>query len=553
MNRFAGTAVLCAGMMLGVLFSISYQCIGQQKSAAADLEEVLTHAQAAQAADRYEDAARLYAQATMVQPGIAELWANRGLMEHFAGHPEQALVSFKHALALKPSLFTPLLFTGVEYVALNKPELALPNLKRALHLQPSNPDVSVALGKAYAAMNDPRQAAKAFQDAVGLRPHDTEAWYGLGTSCLAVIDQDGGRLAENQAASAWSKALYADAMLVQGRKLEAVDAYKQAAALSSTSEREIFSAVLLQMREAAASQTSAAVVPPAFIDEVLAVVQPSSGQLVPTCRTPRAGAISDRDTSALTQKMVCGYLDKDMVTAATAAASQLAITPNNPEALYWSVKANEKRAVEALARYEQLAPQSPATYDMVGDLYRRRSQPDSALEQYSKALVINPHDAPALMGSAASYLSIGNMEKTLTTAETALVDSPKDARLNLIAAEALVSLRRFADARPYLLQCLASVKGHDENSGLTSLGPRAHALLGQVEADAGNIPEAIAEMNLGLSSDQDGSLYFQLSRLYRKEGKVAEAQQAIDHAKEHIAQRRSRAALALKSSTEQSH
>lgn len=68
--------------------------------------------------------------------------------------------------------------------------------------------------------------------------------------------------------------------------------------------------------------------------------------------------------------------------------------------------------------------------------------------------------------------------------------------------------------------------------------PRAHALLGQVEADADNIPQAIAEMNLGLSSDQDGSLYFQLSRLYRKEGKMTEAQQAIDHAKELIAQRR---------------
>lgn len=96
--------------------------------------------------------------------------------------------------------------------------------------------------------------------------------------------------------------------------------------------------------------------------------------------------------------MKCSYLDKDIVTAARAAARQLAVRADNPEALYWSVKANEKRAVEALTRYEQLAPQSPATYDIVGDLYRRRSQPDSALEQYSKALDMNPHDAPALMG-----------------------------------------------------------------------------------------------------------------------------------------------------------
>jgi tetratricopeptide (TPR) repeat protein len=365
-----------------------------------------------------------------------------------------------------------------------------------------------------------------------------------------VIDQDGGRLAERHANSPWSKALYADAMLVQGRKLEAVDAYKQAATSSSITKREIFSAVLLQMREALASQASSAIVPPAAIDELLAVVYPSSGALNPVCATSTSRTSSGRDASALMQKMECSYLDKDMLVAATAAARQLATNPDNPEALYWSVKANEKRAVEALVRYEQLAPQSPATYDMVGDLYRRRSQPDSALEQYSKVLDINPHDAPALMGSAASYLSIGDMEKTLTAAKAALVDAPKDARLNLIAAEAMVSLRSYADARPYLIQCLALVKDHDKNAGLTSLGPRAHALLGQVEADAGNISEAILEMNLGLSSDQDGSLYFQLSRLYRKEGKTVEAQQAIEHAKELIAQRRHRAEIALKSSAE---
>ena len=526
--------------------------MGQQRHASPDLEEILTHAQAAQGADHYDDAASFYAQATKIEPEVPELWANRGLMEHFAGRSAEAVVSFKRALALRPSLFTPILFTGMDYVALNHPELALPYLKRALHLQPSNADVSVALGKAYAAMREPRQAASAFQDAAVLRPSDAEAWYGLGTSCLAVIDQDGGRLAERHADSSWAKALYADAMLVQERKLEAVDAYKQAAASSSTIEREIFSTVLLQMREASASQTPSAV-PLASIDELLAIVRPPSGSSAPICPASTQPAAASRDSSALMLQTACSYLDKDMVRAATVASNQLAINPDNPEALYWSVKANEKRAVDALARYEQLAPQSPATYDMVGDLYRRRLQPDSALEQYSKALEIDPLDAPALMGSAASYLSIGNMEKTLTTAKAALVNAPKDARLNLIAAEALVNLHRYSDARPYLDQCLASVKDREKDSTLTSLGPRAHALLGQVEAEGGNIPEAIAEMRLGLSSDQDGSLYFQLSRLYRREGKLAEAQQAVDHAKTLNAQRRSRAAIALKSSAERSH
>jgi hypothetical protein len=48
------------------------------------------------------------------------------------------------------------------------------------------------------------------------------------------------------------------------------------------------------------------------------------------------------------------------------------MNPEDPEAFYWSVKANEQRAVAALAQFESLSPHSPATYDMVGDLYRRR-------------------------------------------------------------------------------------------------------------------------------------------------------------------------------------
>jgi hypothetical protein len=69
--------------------------------------------------------------------------------------------------------------------------------------------------------------------------------------------------------------------------------------------------------------------------------------------------------------------------------------------------------------------------------------------------------------------------------------------------------------------------------------------LGRVDAKAGNIAEAIAETALGLSSGHDSSTYFQISRLYRLEGKTVEAQQAVNHAKALITQRRDRAVIAL--------
>ena len=57
------------------------------------------------------------------------------------------------------------------------------------------------------------------------------------------------------------------------------------------------------------------------------------------------------------------------------------------------------------------------------------------------------------------------------------------------------------------------------------LVPRIHALLGRVYANRGEDTQAIQELMLGLPSDDDGSIHFQLARLYQKTGqqKLAEA------------------------------
>lgn len=550
--------VICRGnahyavLLLGVLISTAGLGRGQDQPAKPHLEDVLDRAQAAQAADHYAEAAKAYAEATRLDSRTPELWANRGLMEHFAGDPSEALASFKHALALKPSLYTAILFTGIDYTALNKPALALPYLKRARELQPSNPDTSLALGKVFVAMHDPRQATSAYQDATIQNAKSSAAWYGLGTASLALIDQDGGRLAKRHGDTSWSHALYADEMLMQGRTSEAIDAYKLAVAGGSGTEHLTFAAVLMHMRESQASSAQPAILA-SSIDRLLSVLQTTPAQVVSACPVYVTASVThpNRKNEPDKQQMACSYLQNDVVASADLAAKRLAITPDDPEALYWSVKANEQRAVEAFAQFEHLAPQAAATYDLVGDLYRRRLQPDGALEQYAKALAIDPHDAAALLGSAAAYLSTGNMEQSMAAATIALADSPHNARLNLLMAEALMNLHRYSEAHPYLEKCLASTKEANDSSA-AELAPRAHALLGRVQAEAGNVPEAIVEMKLGLSSDQDGSLYFQLSRLYRGEGKLAEAQQAEATAKELLAQRRSRAVTALRSSADSS-
>ena len=87
--------------------------IGQQNQQT-NLESLLANAKQAQASGDYAAAASAYKQAVYIRPEIAELWANLGLMQHQTGDYAQAIQSFQKARKLKPSLYVPTLFLGVD-------------------------------------------------------------------------------------------------------------------------------------------------------------------------------------------------------------------------------------------------------------------------------------------------------------------------------------------------------------------------------------------------------------------------------------------------------
>ena len=77
---------------------------------------------------------------------------------------------------------------------------------------------------------------------------------------------------------------------------------------------------------------------------------------------------------------------------------------------------------------------------------------------------------------------------------------------------------KFEEAEPYLANC----KNLDPD-----LAPRLHVLLGQVYAATNRISEAISEYKLGLANDKDGSIHYQLARLYEKSGDKGAAEEQI--------------------------
>jgi predicted Zn-dependent protease len=136
-----------------------------------------------------------------------------------------------------------------------------------------------------------------------------------------------------------------------------------------------------------------------------------------------------------------------------------------------------------------------------------------------------------MLGLASAYLSNNSLDKAVETARLALERSPDDPELNLVMAEALVAKNQFAEAEPSLMKSLGAkpqMLGH------------VHALLGKVFAETGRTQDAIDQLKMGVSSDENGSIHYLLARLYRKIGDSKNAAEALEQMKSIKQQRRDR-------------
>lgn len=524
-------------VLLGMTASLlSWQACGQSQDLGALLDSALT----AQTAGKYGQAAALYRRATTISPGTAELWSNLGVMEFLTGELDPAAKDLRHALRLKPDLLASLLFLGKVYVQEGKPEQALPYLLRAQTLQSRDGEVLRSLGKTYESLHREREAALSYRLATEALPQDASAWLGLGSASLQLIALDGRTLATSAANSPWARALYADELLAQGRPLEATDTYNAVLASATPMEKAVLARMLAFMQYNP-SQFPVPAKSQAALQHLVDLtqgVQSAAGQAnVPVLCTERNHG---QTASALIMDAACAFWARDYAQSATEAQEALRQSPKNTEALYWSVKANERIAVEALSRVDDLAPNSPASHDLVGDLYRYQQQSDNAILEYRKALTLDPHDAAALLGAAATYFSVSQYDEATAMVQKALADRPLDPKSNLLMAEILGAQGHESESLPYLIKC-ANIAPQFQ--------ARVHYLLGRAAAKDGNLQEAIHQFELALPGDEDGSTHYQLSRLYRKTGELAKAQTAEAEAKALVARRDANAAVALREVT----
>lgn len=193
-----------------------------------------------------------------------------------------------------------------------------------------------------------------------------------------------------------------------------------------------------------------------------------------------------------------------------------------------TARADQERGMAALERAGDLEPESPRMHALLGDAYQHQQMFREARQEYSKMLALQPDSIAGLAGLAAACLYDGCLEEARATAQRALARDSADGEINLLMGEILVGKHEYAGAEPYLELSLRA---------RPDLLPRVHALRGRVFARTGRAKEAIHELTEGLASDEDGSVYYQLARLYQSSGDAKGAAAAFEKSEQIRAKR----------------
>lgn len=148
-------------------------------------------------------------------------------MYYQTGKDEQAIEAFRQAIRLKPGLFVPNLFLGLDYVKLKRFNEAIPYLKQAALLNTMDIQAQLALGQAYEGNGKTRLAIASYLRAVRLAPGNADGWFHLGVSYLDQVEADARLLLARHKDSGYLQALMADTFAEQGAFIQAAEAYKK--------------------------------------------------------------------------------------------------------------------------------------------------------------------------------------------------------------------------------------------------------------------------------------------------------------------------------------
>jgi tetratricopeptide (TPR) repeat protein len=499
-------------VVFGLFTFAMYLVAAPQADQAARLEALLDQAHQAQTKSEYGAAADAYAKAVAIRPDLAELWSNLGLMQYQSHQYAEAERALRRAVGMNKSLFVPNLFLGLDLLELKRPREAIQYLLAAETLNQQDIQVPLALGRGFHVLLDPARSRDWYQKAADLAPRNGDAWYGLGLAYLGLAESASAKLTSAFAESPYVTELTAEALVEQGRLNEAVRAYRSLLAANEPPPRcarTDYGLVLLRQGDRTQAEEQFE------HDGEACPAATKRGEAVPPGSVerplPAPGKASEED---LQQFASGAFFAGDFAAAAHVGDQLREKYPNDAGGWYWAVRAYQKLGVAALGRAGEVDPESPRIHALLGEAYQHRKMFREAQNEYSKMLALSPNNLAALAGLADAYFADSQLELAAETAQKALGRDPADSEVNLLMGEILVVQHKYEESEPYLKR---SLRVRPDRL------PMVHALLGRMFARTGRSQEAIHELTQGLASDEDGSLHYQLARLYQETGNAKAA------------------------------
>jgi tetratricopeptide (TPR) repeat protein len=260
------------------------------------------------------------------------------------------------------------------------------------------------------------------------------------------------------------------------------------------------------------------------------------------CTTSLLPAVATLSRDRLSLLAACSFNTGDFQITLAAAKRLREAYHAEETGLYWSIRAEQRLAVLYLMYAREVEPDSIRLHELLAESYRDRGKYGEAEAEYKVALGINPKEFSALIGAASNYLQESRIDLAYEMIQSAIAENHSDPEANYVMGEVLVAKHKYSEATPFLIIGLAAK---------AELVPRIHALLGEVYANQGDTERAVEEFKAGLSSDDDGSVHFQLGRLYQKVGQTKLAVAAFEESKI-LSQRKRTAANGLEDMLKQS-
>jgi tetratricopeptide (TPR) repeat protein len=432
---------------------------------------------------KFADAVHLYHELNQAVPNNPGLLLNLGMALQMAGDERKSIPQLEAAVKLDPQLTPAWLFLGAARVHTGQPQSGIDALKAALLLQPDHTDAREMLAGTLLSLDRAAEAAEQYQKLAELNPASSAAWYGLGRSYELLANRAFDELQRAAPESAYWLALIAETRLREQQYTSAFYLYRRA--LEKAPAMAGLHGALAEIYRRTGHQDWAA-------------VEEEKERQLPQ---PDCGA----------QKSACDFRDGKFMELAT--ASQ---TAKSPGKYYWASRAYNELALQAFTRLGELPP-SVEQRELKAHIFTGQRKYSEAAAEWKAALKFSPGDKQIEKELAIALKFSQDYAQALPLFRELLRGQPSSPELNYLTGETLLDLQRAEESIPLLRRAV------ERDPKLLP----AHKALARAYLAAGKSAEAIPHLKAALSTDEDGSLHYQLARAYQASGQTELSQKVL--------------------------